>query len=123
LFSDISQLKGIPIDTFVNAVFTASQVVLQKSIKEGFGLTVTEAMWKGKPVIGGNAQGILLQIKNGVNGFIVNNPFEAANSIIQLLNSPKLRRQLGRKAVLSVKKNFLLPRYLLQHLELYARCV
>src|SRR5438094_94395 len=107
----------------VNALQTRAAVVLQKSLREGFGLTVAEAMWKGTPVIGGNVGGIRYQIENGVNGFLVSSVEEAAECIVRLLKDEKLREEIGRKAQETVRKNFLLTRYLEQYLDLFgARC-
>lgn len=103
----------------VNALQTHSAVVLQKSIREGFGLTVTEAMWKGTPVIAGNVGGIRYQIKNGQNGYLVNSPEEAAERIVTLLKNPKLRNAMGKRAKESVRKNFLITRLLEQYLDLF----
>lgn len=103
----------------INALQRAANPVLQKSIKEGFGLTVTEAMWKGRVVIGGNVGGIKLQIKNGVNGFLVNSPKQAAEKIVQIIKNPKLALMMGRRAKKSVEKKFLLPRLLKDHLRVY----
>ncbi len=103
----------------VNALQSAASVVLQKSLREGFGLTVAEAMWKGTPVIGGNVGGIRYQIEDGVNGFLVASPEQAAQRIVQLLTDEKLRREMGAKARETVKKNFLLTRYLEQYLDLF----
>jgi trehalose synthase len=102
----------------VNALQRRAAVVLQKSIREGFGLTVTEAMWKGAPVIGGNVGGIRYQIEDGVNGFLVSSVEQAAERIVRLLKDPKLRKEMGHKARESVRKRFLLSRYLEQHLDL-----
>jgi trehalose synthase len=104
----------------VNALQTESAVVVQKSIREGFGLTVTEAMWKGTPVIGGNVGGIRYQIEDGENGFLVSSVEETADRIVHLIKNENLRRQMGQKARESVKKNFLLIRLLEQYLELLA---
>jgi trehalose synthase len=103
----------------VNALQRKATVVLQKSIREGFGLTVAEAMWKGTPVIGGNVGGIRYQIKNGENGFLVSSVEEAAKRIVQLVKDRKLRNRMGQKARESVRKNFLLTRYLEQYLDLF----
>jgi trehalose synthase len=103
----------------VNALQRKAAVVLQKSIREGFGLTVAEAMWKGTPVIGGNAGGIRYQIKDGENGFLVSSPEETAKRIVQLLKNPQLRDRLGKKAQETVRKRFLLTRYLEQYLDLF----
>jgi trehalose synthase len=103
----------------VNALQRKAAVVLQKSIREGFGLTVAEAMWKGTPVIGGNVGGIRYQIEDGVNGFLVSSVKETAERIVQLLKDEKLRRRMGKKAKETVRKNFLLTRYLEQYLDLF----
>ncbi len=103
----------------VNALQRTAAVVLQKSLREGFGLTVTEAMWKGAPVIGGNVGGIRHQIQNGVNGFLVSSVKEAAERIVQLVKDKRLRLRLGRKAKETVAKRFLLTRYLEQYLDLF----
>jgi trehalose synthase len=104
----------------VNALQTRAAVVLQKSLREGFGLTVAEAMWKGTPVIGGNVGGIRYQIENGVNGFLVSSVEEAAQRIVQLIKDKKLRDEMGRKARETVREKFLLPRYLEQYFDLFA---
>src|SRR5437870_9460565 len=101
----------------VNALQTRAAVVLQKSLREGFGLTVAEAMWKGTPVIGGDVGGIRHQIENGVNGFLVSSIEEAAARIVQLLKDKKLRDEMGSKARETVRTKFLLPRYVEQYLD------
>jgi trehalose synthase len=103
----------------VNALQRRAAVVLQKSIHEGFGLTVAEAMWKGKPVIGGNVGGIRHQIEDGVNGFLVSSVEEAAARIVQLIKDEKLQRQMGKNARETVKEGFLLTRLLEQYLDLF----
>jgi trehalose synthase len=103
----------------VNALQRRATVVLQKSIREGFGLTVAEAMWKGKPVIGGNVGGIRHQIEDGVNGFLVSSVEEAAARIVQLIKDEKLRKQMGEGAREGVKEQFLLSRLLEQYLDLF----
>lgn len=102
----------------VNALQTRAAVVLQKSIREGFGLTVTEAMWKGTPVIGGNVGGIRYQIEDGVNCFLVSSIEEAAKRIVQLVQDEELRERMGRQARETVKERFLLTRLLEQYLDL-----
>jgi len=123
LFADINLLGGLKVDTFVNAVQVASDVILQKSIREGFGLSVAEAMWKGKPVIGGTAEGIRLQIKNGETGFIARSARETAERIIEIIKNPKLGKKLGKKAHQLVRKNFLTPRLLRDYLKLFKELV
>jgi trehalose synthase len=103
----------------VNALQRKATVVLQKSIREGFGLTVAEAMWKGTPVIGGNVGGIRYQIKDGVNGFLVSSVEEAAKRIVQLIKDKKLRKCIGERAKETVRRKFLLTRYLEQYLDLF----
>jgi trehalose synthase len=103
----------------VNALQRRAAVVLQKSIREGFGLTVAEAMWKEKAVIGGNVGGIRHQIEDGVNGFLVSSVEEAAARIVQLIKDEDLGRQMGKRARETVKKRFLLTRLLEQYLDLF----
>jgi trehalose synthase len=102
----------------VNALQTRSAVVLQKSIREGFGLTVTEAMWKGTPVIGGNVGGIKHQIHDGENGYLVSSIEEAAEKIVTLIEDPDLREEMGQKARKSVRDGYLMIRLLEQYLDL-----
>ena len=102
----------------VNTLQRRAAVVLQKSIREGFGLTVAEAMWKGTPVIGGNVGGIRYQIEDGVSGFLVSSVEQAATRIVQLIKDKELREQLGQKAKETVRQKFLLTRYLEQYLDL-----
>ena len=104
----------------VNALQRKATVVLQKSIREGFGLTVAEAMWKGTPVIGGNVGGIRYQIEDGVNGFLVSSIEETAERIVQLVKDEKLRCRMGERAKETVRKKFLLTRYLEQYLDLFS---
>ncbi|MBU1206278.1 MAG: glycosyltransferase [Proteobacteria bacterium] len=103
----------------VNALQRSAAVVLQKSIREGFGLTVAEAMWKGTPVIGGNVGGIRYQIEDGVNGFLVSSAEEAAQRMVQLIKDKSLRDRMGQRAKATVGKRFLLTRYLEQYLDLF----
>jgi trehalose synthase len=103
----------------VNALQRRAAVVLQKSIREGFGLTVAEAMWKGAVVIGGNVGGIRHQIQDGVNGFLVSSVEEAAECIVKVLKDGKLREKMGRKARETVKERFLLLRNMEQYLDLF----
>jgi trehalose synthase len=94
--------------TLVNALQRKAAVVMQKSIREGFGLTVTEAMWKGAAVIGGNVGGIRRQIRDGENGFLVDSVEQAADRIVQLLKDPSLRKQMGAQAKETVREKYLL---------------
>lgn len=102
----------------VNALQRAATIVVQKSIREGFGLTVTEALWKGKPVIGGDTGGIRLQVINFNTGFRVVTPEGAALRIRYLLHQPKLMSAIGEQARQFVKENFLLTRHLREYLTL-----
>ena len=110
---------GLPasIDEVVNAFQVASDVVIQKSLREGFGLTVTEAMWKSQAVIGGNVGGIRLQIKNGVNGYLVDSSEECAVRIVELINDHDLRLRMGEAARKSVRERFLMPSLALDYLR------
>jgi trehalose synthase len=103
----------------VNAFQAAAQVVIQKSLREGFGLVVAEAMWKGKPVVGGNAGGIPLQVLEGETGFLVDTVDECAQRALALLRQPDLAREMGQKAREHVRKNFLSPRHLRDYLRLF----
>ncbi len=102
----------------INALQRAADFVLQKSIKEGFGLTVAEAMWKGKPVIGGDTGGIRLQVTNHHTGFLVNSPEGAALRIRYLLHHRDHLADMGRKARDFVRENFLITRQLREYLTL-----
>jgi trehalose synthase len=102
----------------INALQRASDIVLQKSLKEGFGLTVTEAMWKGKPVIGGDTGGIRIQVVNHQTGFLVNTPEGAALRARYLLFHRDLLQEMGEKARSFVRENFLLTRHLREYLTI-----
>jgi trehalose synthase len=96
----------------INALQRAATIVLQKSLREGFGLTVAEAMWKGKPVIGGSAGGISVQLVYGVTGFTVNSVEGAAFRIHHLLDNPDVMTKIGENAKEYVRQNFLVTRHL-----------
>ena len=102
----------------INALQRAATLVLQKSTREGFGLTVAEAMWKGKPVIGGATGGITAQIVYGVTGYTVNSVEGAAYRIRYLLNNPALMRRMGEAGREHVRRNFLITRHLRDYLSL-----
>jgi len=106
-------------DTLVNAIQSISDIVIQKSLKEGFGLTVTEAMWKNKAVIAGRVGGIKIQIKDGFNGFLVSTVEHCAARIVELIKNPEMKKDIEKNARYSVRKNFLMPRLLRDHLKLY----
>ena len=123
LFSDPQMLGSLKVDDFVNAIQVGSDVILQNSIREGFGLSVTEAMWKRKAVIGRRTGGIKLQIQNSENGFLVSNSKELAKRIIQLIKNPELAKKLGETARETVKEKFLIPRLLRDYLKLFKELV
>ncbi|BCB95437.1 glycosyl transferase family 1 [Dissulfurispira thermophila] len=106
-------------DREINALQRAATVVLQKSLKEGFGLTVSEAMWKGKPVIGGATGGIPLQIVHGVTGFLVHSVEGAAFRIRQFLNNLEMTKRMGEKAREHVRNNFLITRQIRDYLSVW----
>lgn len=106
-------------DKEINALQRKATVVIQKSLKEGFGLTVSEAMWKGKPVIGGAVGGIPLQIVHGVTGFLVHSVEGAAFRIRQLMNNPEMARRMGEKGKEYVRNNFLITRQIREYLSLW----
>ncbi|MBN2408884.1 MAG: glycosyltransferase [Candidatus Aminicenantes bacterium] len=114
-------LKTVENDILVNVLQGASTVIIQKSKKEGFGLTVTEALWKKKPVVASNVGGIPLQITDGESGFLVapNDENTFARRILQILETPALAERLGKNGHETVKRNFLITRLLSDHLELY----
>lgn len=103
-------------DLEINAIVRGSTIVFQKSIREGFGLTVSEALWKKKPVIGGATGGIKLQIIDGVNGFLVHSPEGAATRAQQLLSDPTMRRAMGENGHEYVRQNFLVTRHVKDYL-------
>jgi trehalose synthase len=96
----------------INALQRAATIVLQKSLREGFGLTVAEAMWKGKPVVGGFTGGITVQLVYGVTGFTVNSTEGAAFRIHHLLDNPEVMAKVGEDAREYVRRNFLITRHL-----------
>ena len=105
-------------DRVINALQTGADIVLQKSLREGFGLTVTEAMWKGKPVIGGNTGGIRLQLLNHRTGFLVDTPEGAAMRVRYLLFDPLRGQAIGKNAREMVRQSFLTTRQLREYLTL-----
>ena len=103
----------------VNAFQSQSDICLQKSIREGFGLTVTEALWKGRPTVAGNVGGIPLQIEDGVGGFLVDSPSQCAERCLEILRDPELGKTLGRQGKEHARKHFLTPRLLRDWLQLF----
>jgi trehalose synthase len=106
-------------DILVNVLQRSSAVVVQKSTREGFGLTVTEALWKGKSVVASNVGGIPLQIEDGVSGFLVDPDDEEgfAERIIEVLKNPALGEELGAKGKKTVKDKFLITRLVSDYLN------
>jgi trehalose synthase len=106
-------------DKEINALQRMATIVLQKSIKEGFGLTVSEAMWKEKPVLGGAVGGIPIQIMHGVTGFLVHSPEGAAFRVRQLLNNPDMAKRMGERGKEYVRTNFLITRQVRDYLSIW----
>jgi trehalose synthase len=102
----------------INALQRAAHIILQKSIREGFGLTVSEGMWKGKPVIGGDTGGIRLQVVDHYTGFLVRSPEGAALRTRFLLHRRDLLEQMGNRARRFVRENYLITRHLREYLTL-----
>jgi len=118
-------ILDLPADSNVeiNALQRAATIVLQKSTKEGFGLTVSEAMWKGKPVIGGFVGGITVQILYGQTGYTVHSIEGCAYQIRYLLNNPALALQIGENAKEFTRRNFLITRHICDYLSLMISCL
>jgi trehalose synthase len=116
LFTNLTGVGNIE----VNAFQRLSRVVVQKSIREGFGLVVSETLWKGTPVVAGRAGGIPLQLREGAGGFLVDSVSECAERVIELLQSPDEAETLGSRGRDLVRERFLLPRLLGDELRLYA---
>jgi trehalose synthase len=103
----------------VNAFQSQADVIIQKSTREGFGLTVSEALWKRRPFVGGNVGGIPLQVENGISGYLVDTPERCAARCYDILQDPALGKALGRRGKESVRKHFLTPRYLRDYLRIF----
>ncbi len=102
----------------VNAFQSQADVCMQKSTREGFGLTVTEALWKGRPTIGGDVGGIPLQIEDGVSGYLVSSAEEAAERALGILKDPELAKSLGKAGKEHARERFLTPRLLRDWLDI-----
>jgi len=113
----LTNLDGVK-DREVNAFQRASTVVIQKSLREGFGLVVAEALWKEIPVVAGKVGGIVIQIQNGVSGYLVSSPEECAERSVELLRDPGLRKRMAAAGREHVRENFLITRDLRDQLEL-----
>jgi trehalose synthase len=107
----------------VNAFQTASDVVIQKSIREGFGLVVSEALWKGIPVVAGNAGGIPMQMTGDLGDYLVDTLEEAADKVVYLLENKEKATELGKEGKGNVKNNFLMPRLIRDELALVKRAL
>jgi trehalose synthase len=104
----------------INAFQSQADVMVQKSTREGFGLTVTEALWKGRPFVGGDVGGIPLQVENGISGYLVDTPEHCAARCLDILKDPALGKALGRRGKEHVRKHFLTPRYLRDYLKIFS---
>jgi trehalose synthase len=104
----------------VNALQRHAQVVIQKSIREGFGLVVSESLWKRTPVVAGRAGGIPLQLQDGRGGYLVDSVEECATRTLELLADPEARHELGTAGQALVRERFLLTRLIADELRLYA---
>ncbi len=102
----------------INAFQSGSDVVIQKSTREGFGLVVTEAMWKRAAVVAGRVGGIVEQIEDGVHGYLVSSVEECAECVVVLLEKPELRREMGGRARERVRERFITPRHLADYLRI-----
>jgi trehalose synthase len=115
LLSNIQQIGNVQINAFQRS----ADVVLQKSLREGFGLTVSEGLWKGRPVVGGRCGGITLQIEDGINGYLVDDVETAAKRTADLLRSPERATEMGAAGREHVRRNFLSTRELEDWLRLF----
>jgi trehalose synthase len=116
ILNNLNQVGSIE----VNAFQSQAEVVIQKSTREGFGLTVSEALWKARPFIGGDVGGIPLQVQDGETGFLVSSPQECAERSLRILQEPELGKQLGRAGKEHVRRHFLTPRLLRDWLRIFS---
>jgi trehalose synthase len=114
----LSNLNGVG-NIEVNAFQRAADVVVQKSLREGFGLVISEALWKGVPVVAGNVGGIPLQIVYGQTGYLINTLAECADRIQYLIRSPEVAERLGKAGREHVREHFLITRYLRDYLGFF----
>jgi trehalose synthase len=117
ILNNLNQVGAIE----VNAFQSQADVVIQKSTREGFGLTVSEALWKGRPFIGGDVGGIPLQVQDGKTGYLVSSAEECAERALAILRDPDLGRRLGRSGKEHVRQHFLTPRLLRDWLLIFSR--
>ena len=115
LLSNIQQVGAVQINAFQRA----ADVVMQKSLREGFGLTVSEALWKGRPVVGGRCGGITMQIEDGKYGYLVDSVEDAAKRTADLLRNPTQAEAMGEAGRGHVRRNFLSTRELEDWLQLF----
>ena len=115
MVSNIQQVGSVQINAFQRA----ADIVVQKSIREGFGLTVSEALWKARPVIGGDCGGITIQIREGVDGYLVDSVEECAKRTVELLLNPERADAMGAKGREHVRERFLTTRLLADWLRLF----
>jgi trehalose synthase len=115
-----SNLTGVG-NMEVNAFQTACDVAVQKSIKEGFGLVVAEALWKGTPIIAGNAGGIPMQMTGRLSDYLITEIDEASEKVVRLLTNHKLAAALGKEGKENIRNNFLMPRLIRDELRLIKR--
>ena len=127
-----SHLVSIPMDDLddnaqvVNALQRWATVVVQKSLAEGFGLTVTEPMWKGKPVVASAIGGIRDQVEHGISGVLIDDPRDGAalvSALASLFADAELRTSMGRAAHLRVRDHYLADRHLIQYVQLFAQLI
>jgi len=114
----LSNLNGVG-NLEVNAFQRASDVIIQKSLREGFGLVITEALWKGKPVVAANVGGIPLQVDNRRTGYLVGDISECAERVMHLLKNTEIANKMGTSGKEYVRKNFLITRLLKDYLNLF----
>ncbi len=114
----LSNLNGVG-NVEVNAFQRCADVVVQKSVREGFGLVVSEALWKGRPVVAGNVGGIPLQILYGKTGYLVNTTQECINRVEYLLRRPDVANRMGALGREHVREHFLITRYLRDYLAIF----
>jgi trehalose synthase len=117
ILSNLNNIGGVE----VNAFQVHSHAVIQKSIREGFGLTITEALWKTRPTVAGRVGGIVRQIQDGETGWLVDSPAECAEACIEVLRDPAEARLRALKGKEYVRRNFLMPRLLRDWLVLFNR--
>jgi trehalose synthase len=117
LLSNLHQVGAVQINAFQRM----ASVMVQKSLREGFGLTVSEALWKGRPVVGGRAGGITLQIRDGYDGYLVDSVEECASRVIDLLADPVGSDAMGAQGREHVRANFLCTRELEDWLTLFGQ--